>query len=167
MSDDPLDARGPRTLQRRVGAVVVVLLAVAVVGLQVWRSGQQKSRALDQAFAELAAAVDGPPVERPAHLQQAEATFARAAGTLSIDPLAVVGLGLLDGMAARLGQAQPPAPVPAGLEVARGHAIALLQRGHTQAALAWLARPENRPHQADLTALRQFAQAWELARRRR
>lgn len=166
---DPTDARGTPARQRRVGAVVVVLLTVAVVGLQLWRSGQQRNRALDLAFAELAAAADGPVAARKERLVAAEATFARAAGTLSIDPVAVVALGLMEGLALHLGQPPPPAPPSAdrGLDLARGHAIALLHRGHSQAAITWLARPENRRHQHDLTALRQFAQAWQLARQRR
>ena len=65
----------PRTA-RRVGATVVVLLAVVVAGLQFARGRNHTERTLDQAFAELARAELAGGKPRQLHIASAHERFA-------------------------------------------------------------------------------------------
>jgi len=162
---DPTDARGSLARRRWVGAAVVVLLAVVVAGLQFWRDRSRGEVALAAGFAELAAAIDAPVAERRAHLDRAEATFARATGAVTLEPLALIGLGLCEPLAAAAGRTPPPPPVAPDDDTARRYGRSLLEHGRPDLLLRWAASPVARGRQAALAPLVRFAAAWQGARK--
>lgn len=116
-----------------------------------------------QAFEHLVRAQSCTGQQRAAALMAAESAFRRGIGSLWIDPLALIGLAMVDAMATELGRPLPAEPAPEQHDdgVALAHARTLLQRGYPQQALTWLARARFRqPKSEPLQQLQVFAELW-------
>ena len=99
----------------------------------------------------------------------AETAFRRGIGSLWIDPLALIGLSMVDAMGTELGQpiAPEPAPEQRSDRVALAYARGLLERGHPGAALSWIGRARvQHPNSEPLQQLQLFAELWVSADRR-
>ena len=121
-----------------------------------------------QAFEHLVRAQAASGRDRTAALLDAEAAFRRGIGSLWIDPLALIGLALVDAMGTELGRPLPPEPAPSRRDdgAALAHARILLQRGYPQQAGTWLARARFRhPQSEPLQQLQVFGELWLSAGR--
>jgi len=161
----------PAQRRRRqwLGAAAVSALLALGVGVRFWASGDEGHARLAEAFEHLEAARSAPAANRSIALRHAEAVFRRGIGALRVEPLALIGLSLIDPMHSQLGLS-PPQP-PALTSLSDGEPLAythgLLRRGHPDLALAWLdrLRQARQPHES-LQQLQLFAEMWRTARLR-
>jgi hypothetical protein len=154
--------------QRRIGAATLMLLAAAIVLAQFARGRHEGGQSLDAAYMELAAAVDGPPDQRVAHVRAAERHLSRAAGAVVIDAEAIAALAVLEQLPRHVGEPAPPVPVGTFSEnEAIAYAEALLVRGRTAEAVAFLRQPALQQRvTANLRILQKVATRWQAARSR-
>ena len=154
--------------QRLVGTVTVIALTLLLAGVLVLRARHHDSDAIDAALGELTQAVQGPPSQRRAHLDQARTKFARAAGTYALDPQALIGLSLIEPLALHAGEAAPELALEGASEAQiEAQARALLSRGQTSQAVSFFSRcaQAGQRSSSGLTALQQFARRWLAIRR--
>lgn len=153
--------------QRKLGAAVLVLLAAVIALAQLARGRREGGQSLAAAYAEMAGLVDGPRSERPDHRKRAERQLSRAAGAVVVDAEAIAALAILDGLAVHVGDPPPPPPNLSELspDAAVRYTQDLLERGRTEEALAWLARPDVRRRMTrSLATLQRVAEHWQQAR---
>ena len=158
--------RGRRQL---VGAAAVASLIAFAVGVHLCAEPHGGRTHLIEAFAHLEAARRAEAVGRGAALDAAETALRRGIGALRVEPLALIGLSLIDPMRTQLGMPAPASPELTGLSerTALDHSHALLRRGRPDLALAWLDRLRRArvPHES-LQQIQVFAEMWQSARMR-
>jgi len=161
----PPAQRGRRQL---VGASAVLGVLVLVLGVRYWASSGDDAARLAPAFEHLEAASTADVADRAAHLEDAEVAFRRGIGAVFVQPLALIGLSLIEPMRTELGRPVPAAPDMEGLSdrAALEHTHQLLRRGHPEHALTWLDRLR-RARQPDesLQRIQIFAEMWRAARK--
>ncbi|GEM_PF-2847039 len=161
---EPLTQR-QRRRRRLIGAAAIALLTAVLITLQV-RDRRRSPTQLAPAFDALAAVVDDP-VHRAEHKAAAERFFRRGVGSFSVDPMALIGLAILE----HFGRKPPPSsPDPAALGE-RGvvdHIRLLLEAGRPDRALAYAQRAREAIGRTDaLGQIQVFAELWQEARRTR
>jgi len=151
---------------RLIGAAAVLALTALLVGLIVVRARHRDNDALTVALQQLTFASESPRSARQAHLDRARAAFAGAAGTYAVDPLALIGLSLLEPLAAHAGEAAPPAPAaPRTQAQVEAHARALLARAKSAQAVEFLTNAAKvQTLSRGAAALLRFATRWQAAR---
>ncbi|MBI5611403.1 MAG: hypothetical protein HY902_21200 [Deltaproteobacteria bacterium] len=169
---DPRASPRQQKLQRRIGAAVMVSLALVLVGLQLLRGNHQRDEKLGGAFAELALADAAAPADRPGHWRAAQQQFSHSAAVLTVEPQALLGVALTDGWL------QPSGEVPVCLpaDVTRQGATeaellailkACLQVRQPEQVLAWGQLAGVTRHRGDLALCIHFAAEWQRAREQR
>ena len=152
--------------RRLVGAGVIVLLTLMVVGLQWFRGRGQRDKALDAGWRLLAAAEKVQGFERQALVLQAQQRFARGTGVVSLEPLALVGVAVTEKLATSWGKA---VVLPCALSVCTDDAVAgyareLLETAQVDAVVRFARLPENARRAVLLRELVWFAEGWATAR---
>ncbi len=124
---------------------------------------------LTHAFDHLEAARRAQAPARLAALQAAETALRRGIGAIAMEPLALIGLSLIDPMKTQLGLPARAPPDLSGLSerAALEHCHGLLRRGYPELALAWLdrLRRAHTPHES-MQQIQIFAEMWRTARLR-
>lgn len=154
---EQLDDRQRRN-RRWIGAGVIAL-AVTLVAILHFRRQQDRQDSRAAAFESLATG----------DFAAAERSFSRAFGDLQPDPLAVLGLSVLQQMRDRKGRAVPTAPTLEDLDEALAvhHTNRLLAHALPERAGTFADRALRAIGKSDqLTRLRWFASAWTAARKR-
>jgi len=144
-----------RRVRRTVGAAALALVAALLFTLHIVRQQRAASGSVGAAFASLAAG----------DLPAAESAFSRGLGSLSPDPLAMLGVAVIDDMARFAGKPLPAEP--AGALDERGviaHARVLLAHRRPDLALAFAARAgAHLGRKESLAVVQLFAELWLAA----
>lgn len=160
--DDPVRSRR----NRRVGAVVLVLITLVLAFVTLQGRRGQRDRAVDEGVRHLAQASCASGPERTSHLQAAEKAFAQAASLVTLEPLALTGLAVAEGLGSRLGAKTPPPPELGALtadDVAR-YVRDLVVSGRPGQALQWAGQPAVQQHTSpSLRHLLQLAERMKAA----
>ena len=162
-------SEGSPQTQRRSGFGVVLVLALLVALAQLVAGKRRDTDGIDKGIHALELATTGPREDRQQQLKDAEHAFGASAGTVVIEPQAIIGMELSEQMATALGTPDPVTPEVALLteQTAAAHAQALMARGKPEAALAYLGRPEVRLRTGrGLAVLARFAERWVVVRGR-
>ena len=155
-----------RRRRRILGLAVIALVLGSMLSLHLFRRYGTDRPILSEAFEHLVQATASQGTDRAAALTAAETSFRRGIGSMWVDPLALIGLSMVDAMATQLGQPMPPEPAhdQRGDRIALAHGKMLLERGHLVAALKWLGRARVRyPTSEPLQQLQLFAELWASA----
>ncbi len=168
---DPRSSPRQQKLQRGIGALVMVLLALTLGGLQWVRGHRQRDQTLGDAFAELALADAAAPADRPAHWRAAQQQFSHSAAVVTVEPQALLGVALTDGWLEPSGPdpvCLPADPTRQGATEAELLEIvkACLQARQPEQVLAWGQLAGVTRHRGDLAQCIQFAAEWQQARDR-
>lgn len=160
----------PLRTQRRIGATVVVLLALLLVGMQFARGNRRRDQQLGLAFANLAQADAALPPDRAGLWRAAQQLFAHSAAIVSLEPQSVLGVALteswLDAPGAELPLCLPAAATQQGAtdgELAKILGDCLRARRPDQ-VLAWAQLAGVTRHRGDVAQSIAFAAAWDRAR---
>ena len=151
---------------RLIGAAALLALTVLMAGLAVLRARHHDSDTLTTALQQLTQAAQATPPARRAHLDLAQAAFAHAAGTYAVDPLALIGLSLLEPLGIHADEPAPPEPAqPLSDAQIDAYVRALLARAKSREALAFLTGAAKvRALSPGPSALLRFAARWEAVR---
>jgi hypothetical protein len=155
--------------QRRVGATVIVLLSLLVVGLQFARGHRQRDRQMTAAFEQLAQADAATPAMRADFWREAQRQFGRSAAIVSLEPQAMLGVALTESWL------DAPQPLPVCLPAAATQQGATeqelitivgncLRARQPEQVLAWGQLAGVTRHGGDLAQSIAFAAAWQQAR---
>lgn len=146
---------------RLIGAATLLGLAVLLAVAQGWRGNQQRDRRLERAWQTLAALDGAAPADRRALMQQAQAHFQHSAAVVSLEPQALIGVAVCEGLQAHWGAPLPlpPAASSCSDEQAAEWLRGALQRGQPRQALQWAADPAI-ARRGGLRPLLRFAEGW-------
>jgi hypothetical protein len=170
------EASLPTRRARRIGAAVLVVLTVAVAGLQWLRGRQHAGDAMTRAFDLLAEAETCQGPQRRAKVVEAQERFARASAVVQVEPMALIGVAVTERLADQWAAPAPAAVAlqPVGLpptsgsgpsdEVLANGLRGLLEQGRVDEAMHWAEQPLVARRTGAVRTLLRFAAAWQQAR---
>lgn len=151
--------------RRLLGAATLVVLSALVVLAQWFSGARQRDLSLQQGWLALSSIERASAVDRPPLVAQAQARFSRAAGVVSLEPLAMVGLSVTERMIEVWDSPLPPPPSATACtdEDAASWLRMALERRQPGQALAWAGHPAVLRRRGSLGALLRFAEGWQRA----